>query len=179
MHDVSASAGRPLADRVEVIAPSIIAFVARAVSRGPAPLRRRVLGDAFARAEAAFNRGDFEAIFALFADDVYYIPPPALGKGPINGRDAVFAFCRRPTVPGSRQVSRSCSRPDSVAASTSAITYPRASATAPSLTRLRAIVPAPLPCALAQRPLSGDGVVVSENSIRAPTATPTTVVPSR
>jgi uncharacterized protein YndB with AHSA1/START domain len=44
---------------------------------------------------------------------------------------------------------------------------------------LRAIVPAPLPCALAQRPLSGDGVVVSKNSIRAPTATPTTVVPSR
>jgi hypothetical protein len=94
VHDVSASAGRPLADRFEVIAPSIVAFVARTVSRGPAPLRRRVLGDAFARAEAAFNRGDYEAIFALFADDVHYIPPPGLGQGPINGRAAVLAFWR-------------------------------------------------------------------------------------
>jgi Universal stress protein family/SnoaL-like domain len=44
------------------------------------------------RAEAAFNRGDFEAIFALFAEDVRYVPPPALGEGAINGRVAVLAF---------------------------------------------------------------------------------------
>jgi hypothetical protein len=92
--DARASAPRPFVDRVEVIAPSLAALIARGLSRAPAPLRRRVLADAFARAEAAFNRGDFEAIFALFTDDVYYVPPPALGGQPITGRAAVLAFWR-------------------------------------------------------------------------------------
>lgn len=56
-------------------------------------MRRRVLHDAFARAERAFNRGDLDAVFALFADDVEYTPPPALYDGPpIVGRDRVRRF---------------------------------------------------------------------------------------
>lgn len=92
MPHASAAAGRPFVDRVEVAAPSLAAILARTVARLPAPLRGRVLADAFDRAEAAFNRGDFEAIFALFADDVHYVPPPPLGKEPIDGRIAVLAF---------------------------------------------------------------------------------------
>lgn len=93
---VSAPEGppRPLADRVEVAAPAVAAAVARLVGHLPAALRRRALSGAFSRAQAAFNRGDFEAIFALFADDVRYVPPPALGPTPINGRAAVLAFWR-------------------------------------------------------------------------------------
>jgi ketosteroid isomerase-like protein len=88
----SEHAQRPLVDRVEVAAPSFAAVIARVVARLPASVRRRALNDAFARAEAAFNRGDFEAIFALFAEDVHYVPPPALEEGAINGRAAVLAF---------------------------------------------------------------------------------------
>jgi hypothetical protein len=83
---------RPLADRVEVAVPAVAAFAARVLARLPSAVRRRVLTNAFARAEAAFNRGDFEVIFALFDDDVAYVPPPALAKEPINGRAAVLAF---------------------------------------------------------------------------------------
>jgi len=79
---------------VEVAAPAVAAAVARLVGHLPAALRRRALSGAFSRAQAAFNRGDFEAIFALFADDVRYVPPPALGPTPINGRAAVLAFWR-------------------------------------------------------------------------------------
>ena len=61
--------------------------------RLPQSLRRRVLSDAFERAELAFNRGDLVAVFALFADDVEYVPPPALHAGPpIVGRGAVQRF---------------------------------------------------------------------------------------
>ena len=95
MQDARARARRPLSDRIEVAAPSLVALVTRAVGRLPAPLRRRVLTAAFARAEAAFNRGDFEAIFALFADDVRYVPPPALSDAAIDGRAAVLAFWQR------------------------------------------------------------------------------------
>jgi ketosteroid isomerase-like protein len=83
---------RPLADRVEVAAPWLAALVARVLARMPPPVRRRALDAAFARAEDAFNRGDFEAIFALFADDVRYVPPPPLGAGAITGRAAVLSF---------------------------------------------------------------------------------------
>ncbi len=92
MPHAPAPAGRPFVDRLEVAAPPLAAIVARSVARLPAPIRRRVLADAFDRAEAAFNRADFEAIFALFADDVHYVPPPALGEHPISGRTAVLAF---------------------------------------------------------------------------------------
>ena len=61
--------------------------------RLPPSLRRRVLSAAFERAERAFNRGDLAAVFALFADDVEYVPPPALHSGPpIVGRLAVQRF---------------------------------------------------------------------------------------
>jgi hypothetical protein len=80
-------------DRLEVRAPGVVALAIRFVLRLPRPLRRRVLADAFARAQDAFNRGDFEAVFALFADDVEYVPPPALHNGaPILGRAPVLRF---------------------------------------------------------------------------------------
>jgi ketosteroid isomerase-like protein len=84
---------RPLPDRLEVAAPSVAALVAQVVSRAPARLRARALGAAFDRARDAFNRGDLEAVFALFAHDVEYVPPPPLYEGPpISGRNAVLAF---------------------------------------------------------------------------------------
>jgi hypothetical protein len=84
---------RPIADSLEVRFQGLSAVAVRAVGRAPAAVRRRVLADAFARAERAFNRGDFDAVFALFADDVQYTPPPALYDGPpIVGRDNVRRF---------------------------------------------------------------------------------------
>ena len=84
---------RPLADRLEVAAPGVAAVVARIVSRAPAGVRARALEAAFDRARNAFNRGDMEAVFALFAEDVEYVPPPPLYDGAtIRGRGALFAF---------------------------------------------------------------------------------------
>ena len=84
---------RPPADSFEVALPNLAAVVVRGLARAPATVRRRVLADAFARAERAFNRGDLDAVFALFADDVEYMPPPPLYDGPlITGRDAVHRF---------------------------------------------------------------------------------------
>ncbi len=83
---------RPVADRLEIAAPSLAALAARAAGHIPEPLRRRVLANALARAEAAFNRGDYAAVFALFADDAHYVPPPALSQTPITGRDAILDF---------------------------------------------------------------------------------------
>lgn len=67
---------RPLADSVEVRAPGLAALAVMAVTRLPAPMRGRVLRGAFDRARDAFNRGDLEAVFGLFAKDVEYGPPP-------------------------------------------------------------------------------------------------------
>ncbi len=65
------------------------------VTRLPVPLRRRVLLAAFDRARDAFNRGDLEAVFGLFAEDVEYGPPPPLYSGGVlRGRKAVFDFWR-------------------------------------------------------------------------------------
>jgi ketosteroid isomerase-like protein len=84
---------RPVMDAIEVRAPEVSALALRALPRLPPRVRRTVLAGAFARAEAAFNRGDFEAVLALFADDVEYVPPPALHHGPpIVGRPAVLRF---------------------------------------------------------------------------------------
>jgi len=84
---------RPIADRIEVAAPDFAALVARGLSRLPRPLRRRVVLAAFDRARDAFNRGDLEALFALFAEDVEYGPPPPLHEGQLlRGRAALFAF---------------------------------------------------------------------------------------
>jgi ketosteroid isomerase-like protein len=84
---------RPLMDTIEVRAPTAAALAVRVLLRLPAPLRRRVLVDAFTRAQNAFNRGDFEAIVGPWADDVEYVPPPALHTGePIRGRAAVLRF---------------------------------------------------------------------------------------
>jgi hypothetical protein len=61
----------------------------------PEPIRRRALQGAFDRARDAFNRGDFETVFALFATDVEYGPPPPLHEGGhLRGRMAVFDFWR-------------------------------------------------------------------------------------
>jgi ketosteroid isomerase-like protein len=59
----------------------------------PGPLRRRVLVSAFRHAEDAFNRGDLDAVFASFADDVEYLPPAPLPRAaPIVGKARVLAF---------------------------------------------------------------------------------------
>jgi hypothetical protein len=84
---------RPLADRVEVGVPNLAALVARIIGKFPTSIRRRVLQSAFDRARDAFNRGDLEVVFALFAPDVEYGPPPPLHEGgPLKGRAAVFEF---------------------------------------------------------------------------------------
>jgi len=89
------AARRPLADRVEVGAPWAAAFAARVLGHMPMPIRRRALSAAFDRARDAFNRGDLEAVFALFAADVEYVPPPRLYEGePLRGRAAVLEFWR-------------------------------------------------------------------------------------
>jgi SnoaL-like protein len=86
---------RPLADRVEVQAPSLAALAVMAVARLPVSVRRRVLRGAFDRARDAFNRGDLEAVFGLFAKDVEYGPPPPLHSGGVlRGREAVLGFWR-------------------------------------------------------------------------------------
>ena len=86
---------RPLADRIEVGAPGLAALAARALARLPEAIRRRALQSAFDRARDAFNRRDLEAVFALFAPDVEYGPPPPLHEdGPLRGRAAVFEFWR-------------------------------------------------------------------------------------
>lgn len=84
---------RPFADWVEVTAPSFAALIARVLSRLPDSIRRRVLRAAFDRARDAFNRGDLAVVFALFATDVEYGPPPPLHEGEaVRGREAVFDF---------------------------------------------------------------------------------------
>jgi len=88
-------ARRPLLDSIEVRSPRLAAGGARLLTRLPAPFRRQVLTGAFNRAADAFNRGDLESVFALFAEDVEYVPPPALYTGePLHGRAAVFGFWR-------------------------------------------------------------------------------------
>ena len=85
-------------DDVEVRAPALAAFVVRWLVRLPMPLRRPVLVSAFDRAEHAFNRKDFEAVTALWAKDVEYVPPSALYVGePIRGRQAVVRFWQEVT----------------------------------------------------------------------------------
>jgi hypothetical protein len=84
---------RPLIDQIEVYAPGLVALINRMGLQLPAPLRRRLVGAAFDRAEAAFNRGDFEPICALFTANAEYVPPPALYTGqPLIGRAAMLRF---------------------------------------------------------------------------------------
>lgn len=74
-------------------APGFAALLVMAVMRLPVSVRRRVLRAAFERARDAFNRGDLEAVFGLFAHDVEYGPPPPLCSGDLlRGRQAVFDF---------------------------------------------------------------------------------------
>jgi ketosteroid isomerase-like protein len=77
-----------------VAAPGLAALGVRALRLLPAPLRRRALQAAFDRAQEAFNRGDIEAVMALFARDVEYVPPPPLGGEEIRGLEAVLGFWR-------------------------------------------------------------------------------------
>ena len=87
---------RTLIDRVEVHSPGIAAFIARALSRLPDVARRRILQSAFERAQYAFNRGDFEVVFALFSAHAEYLPPPPLHDGSlIRGRQAAIEFWRQ------------------------------------------------------------------------------------
>jgi ketosteroid isomerase-like protein len=67
-------------------------MAARALGILPGPLRQRALQSAFDRAREAFNRGDIEAVMALFAQDVEYLPPPPLSREEIRGRSDVLAF---------------------------------------------------------------------------------------
>jgi EmrB/QacA subfamily drug resistance transporter len=83
---------RPAMDTLEVRWPAVAAHAAGLMLRLPGPVRRRGLASAFGRAEAAFNRGDFQAVLALFADDVDYVPPPPLSATTIRGRTAVLGF---------------------------------------------------------------------------------------
>ena len=86
---------RSLADRLEVGAPWLATLGARTVGALPEPLRRRILQAAFDRARDAFNRGDLDVVFAMFADDVDYAPPPPLSHDPsLRGRTAVLEFWR-------------------------------------------------------------------------------------
>lgn len=78
--------GRPLFDQIEVYAPDLVALINRMALQLPAQLRRRLVAAAFDRAEAAFNRGDFEPICALFTANAEYVPPPAVhNRQPIVG----------------------------------------------------------------------------------------------
>jgi hypothetical protein len=79
---------------LELAAPGLAALVARSLGLLPAPLRRRALQSAFDRARAAFDRGDVEAVMALFAPDARYTPPPPLGGEEISGLPAVLDFWR-------------------------------------------------------------------------------------
>jgi ketosteroid isomerase-like protein len=85
---------RTAIEALEIRAPALAAGLARLVGRLPGPVRRRVLAGAFERARHAFDRGDLEALFALFDDDVDYVPPPPLEARPIRGRADVCAFWR-------------------------------------------------------------------------------------
>ncbi len=70
-------------------------LAARALGGLPGPFRRRILQAAFDRARDAFNRGDLDVVFALFADDVEYGPPPPLHEGGLlRGRATVLDFWR-------------------------------------------------------------------------------------
>jgi ketosteroid isomerase-like protein len=90
---MSQTSRRPLMDWVEIRAPFLASRALSLLLRAPAWVRRRVMNDAFARAQDAFNRGDFEAVFVLFTDDAEYVPPPALHDGPpIVGRRAAISF---------------------------------------------------------------------------------------
>jgi EmrB/QacA subfamily drug resistance transporter len=92
---------RPVMDTLEVRWPGLAAHAAGLLLRMPGPLRRRGLASAFDRAQAAFNRGDFQSVLALFADDVDYTPPPPLSRTPIRGRTEVLRFWQ--AMPGRYQ----------------------------------------------------------------------------
>jgi len=66
----------------------------------PHPGKTRRLGDAFVD---AFNRGDFAAIGALYAEDAIAFPPQS---GPVEGRPAIEAFWKSTRDLGIRSVER-------------------------------------------------------------------------
>lgn len=90
----SSALGRPLPDRLELRSPYLFRHLTAVVMRLPIRRLRRVLiGLALKRAQDAFNRGDVEVIFAAFAPDAEYQPPPRLpGAHPVTGREAAVDF---------------------------------------------------------------------------------------
>ena len=63
----------------------------------PAPGARQAIEAAVARYVAASNRGDAEALAALYADDAMLLPPD---HEPIRGRQAIGEFWRQGTDEG-------------------------------------------------------------------------------
>jgi hypothetical protein len=84
--------GRTASEKIELRFPGLAALGVLLLGKAPGPVRRRALRRAFARAEAAFNRGDFDALFAMFADNVEYVPPPALSEATIHGKHELLRF---------------------------------------------------------------------------------------
>jgi ketosteroid isomerase-like protein len=89
-------AARPIPDRIERATPSLLSRAgAIALLRLPGPVRVRMIKVGFGRAQKAFNRGDLEVVFAAFADDVEYMPPPLLPEcRPLRGKEAVIEYWR-------------------------------------------------------------------------------------
>ena len=78
----------------------VCALAAAACARAPAhdvPGARRAIQAAVTEYVTATNRGDAEALTALYTDDAVLLPPD---HEPIQGRDAIGAFWRQGTDPG-------------------------------------------------------------------------------
>ncbi|HEV8610176.1 MAG TPA: DUF4440 domain-containing protein [Thermoanaerobaculia bacterium] len=82
---------------VSLAAASTLAEPARS---DPTPARTARLGDPFVD---AFNRGDFSAIKALYAEDAALFPP---GSAPVRGRPSIEAFWKGTRNLGIRSIER-------------------------------------------------------------------------
>jgi ketosteroid isomerase-like protein len=84
---------RPLADSLELANPTLTRTLTRGILALPRPIRRPILTAAFTRAQDAFNRRDLEVVFAAFAPEVEYVPPPPLPDArPLRGREEVLRY---------------------------------------------------------------------------------------
>ena len=76
---------------------AVLATACASHTRPPATGSRRAIEAAVARYVAASNRGDAEALAALYADDAMLLPPD---HEPIKGRQAIGDFWRQGTDEG-------------------------------------------------------------------------------